>query len=182
MDLWVWGVLLIILGFGLAVLEVFFPSAGILGFLAVTSLLGGIILGFTHGGVAGLGLLMGTVIGLPVVIVLAFKFWPHTAIGRKMLLSAPETDDVLPVDERKQALKSLVGQVAEAKSKMLPAGAITVDGQTIDAVSEGLPIEPGQPVRIIKVSGYRVVVRPVDEAPRADADDPLERPVDDPFE
>ena len=43
---WIWAVLLLVLGMGLAVLEVFFPSAGILGFLAATSFLAAIIVGF----------------------------------------------------------------------------------------------------------------------------------------
>jgi membrane-bound serine protease (ClpP class) len=183
MDLlWVWGILLLILGFALAVLEVFFPSAGILGFLSLSALLGGILLGFMHGAVAGLGILLLTVVGLPVVVVLAFKYWPKTAIGRRVLLNAPETDDVLPANPRKAQLKALIGQVGRAKSKMLPAGAITIDGRTVDAVSEGVPIDEGQPVRVIEVRGYRVVVRPVDdETPDQQAENPLERPIDDPF-
>lgn len=40
-DPWIWAVCLIILGLGLAVLEVFFPSAGILGFLSACAILGG---------------------------------------------------------------------------------------------------------------------------------------------
>ena len=45
---------------------------------------------------------------------------------------------------------------------MLPSGAVLISGRTIDAVSEGVPIDPGQLVRIIQVRGNRVVVRPVE--------------------
>ena len=181
-DLWIWGILLLIVGLGLVVLEVFFPSAGILGFLAFASLLGAIIMGFMHSGMAGLGMLLVAVVGLPVVVVLAFKYWPHTAIGRRILLMAPETAEVMPSDQRKEQLRALIGQVGEAKSKMLPAGAIKIDGRTIDAVSEGVPIELGQRVRVVEVRGYRIVVRPVDdETPVENSDDPLARPIEDPF-
>jgi hypothetical protein len=69
---------------------------------------------------------------------------------------------------------------------MLPAGAIILDGRTVDAVSEGMPIEAGQMVRVVEVRANRVVVRPLDdEIPSASAEDPLRRPIDsvapDPF-
>jgi membrane-bound ClpP family serine protease len=82
-----------------------------------------------------------------------------------------------------------VGKIGQAKSMMLPSGAVLVEGRTIDAVSEGMPIEPGQVVRVIEVRGTRVIVRPVEhgeeQQPRS-AEDPLSRPIDtlgiDPFD
>jgi len=35
----------------------------------------------------------------------------------------------------------------------------------IDAVSESMPVEVGQAVRVVQVRGLRVVVRPIDEEP-----------------
>jgi len=65
---------------------------------------------------------------------------------------------------------------------MLLSGVITIDGRTVDAVSESLPIEPGQPVRVIRVLGHLVVGRPIEEPPSAPLDDPLKRVYDDPFD
>ena len=59
MDPWVWAVLLLVLGTGLAVLEIFFPSAGILAFLSVVALLAAIMMGFYQGPVAGILILLG---------------------------------------------------------------------------------------------------------------------------
>ncbi len=182
-DPWIWAVCLIILGLGLAVLEVFFPSAGILGFLSACAILGGILLGFQQGATTGMVILLASIFGLPITLVLALKYWPHTAMGRRVLLTAPTREDVMPVDPQRERARSMIGQVAEAKCPMLPAGAIALDGRTIDAVSEGMPIEAGQRVRIVEVRGNRVVVRPVDEeAPSPEAPDPLGRPIEDPFE
>lgn len=183
---WVWATLLLILGFALAVSEVFFPSAGVLGFLAAASIVTAIVLGFQDGPVAGLAILLIAVFGLPAIVVLGFKYWPKTAIGRRVLLEAPRAEEVLPDEQRRRQLKSLVGRVGRVKSPMLPGGVITIDGRTIDAVSEGTPIDPGQAVRVIEVRGNRVVVRRVDEeVPTESAENPLERPIDsvapDPF-
>ncbi len=186
-DEWVWSVLLLALGAGLVILEIFFPSAGLLGFLAACAILGAIILGFMEGPLFGFIILALAIVGLPVVVVLAFKYWPRTAIGRRVLLMSPESKDVLPEDPKMARLKGMIGRVAVAKCKMLPGGAITLDDRTVDAVSEGMPIEQGQKVRILEVRGNRVVVRPLeDEELSETSEDPLRRPIDsltpDPFE
>src|SRR3990172_9106698 len=105
MNLWIWAILLLVLGAGLAVLEIFFPSAGILGFLSAVAVLAAVVMGFYQGPVAGILILLGAVVGLPVVIVLGFKYWPKTAMGRRVLLMAPTSEEVLPDDPEKELLK-----------------------------------------------------------------------------
>jgi len=186
MDYWVWAVLLLVLGMCLGIMEVFFTSAGLLAFLSAASIITAVIMGFQQGQMAGFIILILSVAGMPTVVVLAFKYWPRTAIGRRVLLSAPTSEDVLPDDRNKDHLKALVGRSAKAKSKMLPSGVVIVDGHNYEAVSEGMPIEVGQEVRIVQVRGKRVVVRPIElDAPVETAQDPLRRPIDaiaeDPF-
>ena len=186
---WIWPVLLLVLGMGLAILEIFFPSAGILGFLSAASILAAIILGFQVGDSNfGFVILLVALVGLPTVVVAAFKYWPRTAIGRRILLMEPEDgDEILPDDPRKDHIRSLIGQIGQTKCKMLPAGAIIIDGRTVDAVSEGMPIDAGCQVRVIEVRANRVVIRPIsEEIPSPEAEDPMRRPIDavteDPFE
>ena len=183
MHFWIWAILLLVLGTGLAVMEIFFPSAGILGFLSAVALLAAVVMGFCQGPVAGILILLGAVIGLPAVIVLGFKYWPKTAMGRRVLLMAPTSEDVLPDHPEKDFLKGLVGRAGRAKSKMLLSGVITIDGRTVDAVSESMPIEVGQAVRVVQVRGHGVVVRPIEEEAAAEPPvDPLKRTFDDPFD
>ncbi len=181
---WIWPILLLVLGIGLAILEVFFPSAGILGFLAASSLLAAVVMGFYYNPLAGSLILLAVVVGLPGVLVLAFRYWPKTAMGRRILLTAPTSEEVLPEDPKKALLKNLVGRTGKAKSQLLLSGVITIDGRTLDAVSESLPIEAGQVVRVVGVRGHSLVVRPAteEEAAAPPAPDPLQRVYDDPFE
>lgn len=182
-DLWVWAILLLVAGTGLAVLEIFFPSAGILGFLSAVALLSAVVMGFYHGPVTGVLILLGAVIGLPVVVVLGFKYWPKTAMGRRILLIGPASEDVLPTDPEREFLKGLVGRIGRAKSKMLLSGVIMIDGHNVDAVSESMPVEVGQAVQVVQINGHEVVVRPVDEPPpNTPPADPLQRTFDDPFD
>jgi len=182
MQPWIWAVLLLVLGSGLAVLEIFFPSGGVLGFLSAAAVLASLVMGFQQGPLAGVLVLFSAVVGLPVVIVLGFKYWPKTAMGRRVLLMAPTSKEVLPDDPEKKRLKSLIGRTGHAKSKMLLSGIITIDGRTVDAVSESMPIEAGQAVQIVQVHGHRVVVRPIEEEPAAPPIDPLQETYDNPFE
>jgi membrane-bound serine protease (ClpP class) len=189
----VWAALLLAVGLGLIALEVFIPSGGILGFLAACAVVASVVVAFFSGPQTGVAFLMISVVGMPLVVVAAIKYWPYTPMGRRMLLKGPSGDDVIPRDEH---LTALVGRYGTAKSLMLPSGAVTIDGRTVDAISEGMTIERGQPIRVIKVRGNRVFVRSVDpdevpedfatdEAPKDEKDD-LSRPIEslglDPFE
>ena len=186
MEPWVWPVVLVALGLGFAVLEVFFPSAGTLAFLSFASLAAAIFLGFRQGPGLGVAIVAAVCIGAPLTIILAFQWWPHTAMGKHVLLEGPKSEDVLPDDPDRRQLKGLVGKVGRARCKMLPGGIVAIDGRTIDAVSEGMAIETGQTVRVIKVQANRVVVRPVeDEMPLEASENLLDKPIDsiaaDPF-
>ena len=186
-DPWVWAVLLILVGLALAAMELFIPSGGILAFLSVSALGGAIVLGFMQDNATGLGMLVLVLVGLPVTVIVLFRMWPQTQIGRRILLRVQSSEDMLPDSPKQRRLKELVGQVGVAKSKMLPSGAITIEGRTIDAYSEGMPIEAGQKVMVIEVHGTRVVVQPVEEeTPSTEGGDELSRPIDwvgpDPFD
>lgn len=184
---WVWAVMLIVVGIGLAVLELFVPSGGILALLSITSIIAALILAFKSGPVIGLAFLVAVIVGMPTGFGLAVKWWPHTPIGRRILLRVGGSEDVLPNDDFRRGLKDLVGRTGHAKSKMLPSGAILVDGRTIDATTEGVPIEPGQRVIVLDVQGTHVLVRPLedDEAPPTEEQEGLSQPIDsiapDPF-
>ncbi len=82
----------------------------------------------------------------------------------------------------------MVGKVGTADTVMLPSGIITIEGLSVDAVSEGPPIEPGTRIRVIDVHGNRVLVRPTtpDELETIAQSDVLSQPIEslglDPFD
>lgn len=178
MDLLLWAALLMLIGLGLVVLELFIPSGGILGFLAIASIVSAIVLAFLNGPGTGLAFVLTTVVAVPAVLSIAVKVWPDTPMGRRFLLRVPTPEEVLPDSPLRRELKLLVGKYGVAKSVMLPSGVVLIDGQTIDAVGQGVAIEPGQRIKVVEVRGTRVVVRPADnEPPTEDAEDPLSRPI-----
>lgn len=160
MEALFWSIILLLAGIGFIGLEVFVPSGGVLGVLAALAVIGSLVIAFAMGGVTiGLIMLVTTVVVIPLVIAAVIRWWPYTPIGRMVVLHAPESEDeVLPDTAEYRTLKSLVGHRGVAKSKMLPSGAVEIDGDAYDAVSEGMAIEPGQPIRVTTVRANRIVV------------------------
>lgn len=155
-----WIILLLVLGLGLVVLEVFVPSGGVLGLLAVLAMLTGIVLAFAEQGPAvGLAVLAGSFVAVPCVLALAFRWFPATPLGRRVLPPPPEPDDVLPDAAERRWLRGLVGRRGRTAGELVPWGSLDLDGERFDAVSEGGPIAGGAEVEIVGVQGRAVVVR-----------------------
>ncbi len=183
MDSWIWPVLLLLAGIFFACLELFFVSYGVLTFLAVASAVAAISLGFTYSQELGMGLLLTTVVGIPVFLVLFIKIWPRMGVGKKIMLQEPKTADTLPDNPQLQRLRGMVGKVGEVKVPMLPAGVIQIDGRAYDALSEGTAIDAGRKVKVLAVQGSWLLVRAIEDASMTGElwTRPLESPDADPF-
>jgi membrane-bound serine protease (ClpP class) len=176
-----WAILLLLIGFALVVLEVFIPSGGIIAILSGVALVAALVMAFqesaTTGPMTGFIFAVVTVVAVPSIIGLAFKIWPKTPMGKAFLGDLPTEADVLPEESR----RVLVGHVGIARTKMLPSGAVEIDGQMIDAVTQGQAIEPGTYVVVAEVRANRVVVRPAGKDQRPGHQNPndlLSRPID----
>lgn len=170
-------ILMLMIGAGvLAVLEIFVPSGGILGAMALLLFLSAVlVVGFHFGAVIGFLALAASLVALPLLVMWVLKWWPRTAMGRRFLLQAPSESEVLP----QRALRDLVGKIGRAKTVMLPSGAAEIEGRLVNAISEGLPIESGQLVRVVAVQGNSVIVQPADEVPEEQrAPDDLSRSIE----
>ncbi|NIP86935.1 MAG: hypothetical protein GTO03_15775 [Planctomycetales bacterium] len=183
-----WAVILMLVGLALVFLEIFIPSGGILGLLAISAVLASIFVAFHSGGTAeGVIFVAIAIIGMPSALLLALKWLPRTPFGRRLMLGVPDEDEVLPADDPRHQLHELIGKVGSARSAMLPGGAVKIDGRTYEAVSEAGSIEEGEPVEVVKVRNNRLVVRKSRHATAAEkSDDILSQPIDsvgvDPFD
>ena len=186
MDNWVWAILMLVTAVGLGFLELFVPSGGVLAVLAVLALLGSVVFAFMQGAVFGLGLLLIVVVGVPFLIWYMLEIWQATPIGRRILLDPSEDPALLPNEELERH-KALLGMTGTAKSLMMPSGMIEIDGRRFDAVSAGMPIDPGTPVRVVQVDGINLTVRPADQTakpvkqPELKATSNQDHEIEDPF-
>ena len=77
-DPWIWALMFIAVAAGLAVLELFIPSGGILAFLSIAALIAAVVFAFKSGPIVGLIFVVAVMAGTPTALILAVKWWPHT--------------------------------------------------------------------------------------------------------
>jgi len=171
----VWVLLLLVVGLAVMVLEVFLPSGGILGFLSLTAIVAAVATAFLEiGATAGLVVLAVATAVVPTVLALAFRWFPETPLGRRVLPPPPDPADVAPAAARRRELEKLLGRSGRAVSEMLPWGMVEIDGVRVEAVSDGGPIDSGAAVEAVGVQGRDLVVTSVrKERPPREAAEPL---------
>src|SRR6187399_888833 len=101
-----WAILLLVFGLGLVALEMFVPSGGVLGFISLAAVVTSIIMAFRYSEYTGVGFMAAAILGLPLFVALLFKWWPNTPLGRRILLSVPNEDDVLPDGDLRKQMKA----------------------------------------------------------------------------
>jgi membrane-bound ClpP family serine protease len=157
-----WIVMLLVVGLTLIILEVFIPSGGVLGLLSVLALGAGVITAFVEqGSAAGMTVLAGTFVAVPMALAAAFRWFPATPLGRRVLPPLPAAADVVPDPAERRQLREYLGERGRTRSELLPWGSVELAGETLEAVSDEGPIPPGATVEVTGVQGRAVVVRRV---------------------
>ena len=87
---------LLIAGFCILALELFLPSAGMLGALAGCMIIASVVMAFLTSWYTGMVFLLVTLLLVPVMLMLMIKIWPHTPIGKRLLSDDETLTDVLP--------------------------------------------------------------------------------------
>lgn len=160
----VWIAALVLVGMAMLALEVFVPSGGVLGFLSVVAIAAGVVEAFIQEGpVVGMATLAVVVTAAPTILAIAFRIFPDTPLGRRVIPPPPGPDDVVPDADRRAALKSLVGRTGRTTGDLLPWGGVEVDGIGHEAVSDGGPIPAGRLVEVVGTQSAALVVRTLEE-------------------
>lgn len=171
-----WAIIALLVGLVLVVAEVFIPSGGVIGFLAVGLLVLSLVLAYLHNPTTGLVFTVILCIAAPGAVMLAFHFWPRTPLGKRIFLAHPSPEDIDPAAPKHRSLQSLKGETGRTMTPLRPAGVTDFAGRRIDTIAEGVMIDEGELVRVVSVQGGRVVVRRLDEEESADAEDTFQEP------
>jgi membrane-bound ClpP family serine protease len=174
------ALLLIALGLLLLVAEVFIPSGGLLFVLAIVALVVGVTMVFfapesegggLMGGLITIGIL---VIVIPIIVGVAFQFWPHTPIGKRFFLPTPQPDETVAALPDSQEQENLIGQIGQTVTPLRPSGVTLILGRRVDTKTEGMFVEIGQWVRVVDVRPGQVIVRPLGDRELAELPEGLE--------
>ena len=157
MDNLTFMVVLLVAGFLMIGAEIFVPGA-VLGTLGVGSLLAAIVVAFQVSETVGFYVAIGVVVMGGITVGLWIKFFPRSSIGRKMTLSQDGS-----AFKSAKGRSELQGKEGIAASDLRPAGFAAIDGQRMDVVAEGKLIPKGERIKIVQVTGNRIVVRKIGE-------------------
>jgi membrane-bound ClpP family serine protease len=88
------------------------------------------------------------------MLFIEFAVLPRTAFGRRMFLETAITAHSQEAPEE----ASLVGRAGRALTPLVPSGFVEVDGRRYDAFSRSGPLAAGDPLRVVAVESFRVIV------------------------
>jgi membrane-bound serine protease (ClpP class) len=154
------AVVLTLLGLGLILAEVFFPSLGLLGLMAGACILAADLFAFDVGNGVGWAFVVAQVLLVPTVVWLGFKALPHLSFGRRMLLEGPVTRPAPGLPD----LGHLAGQRGVALTALRPAGLARFGEERVSVVSLGGMIDRDTPVVVVAVEGAEIRVRVTDDS------------------
>lgn len=157
------AILFLVLGCGLIVAEVFIPSGGMILVLCVVAFAVSIWCAYKawwgESTVYFATYLGSLIVVIPAMLVGIYKLLNDTKVGDRILLAAPDPDDVTPYQEEEARLSQLIGETGAAVTPLMPGGMVNVGGERLHAYTEGLLISQGSDVEVVGVKGTRVVVR-----------------------
>lgn len=148
--------IIIIIGLGLVVLEMFFPGFGAAGVLGLILLLVGIVM-TANSLFEALILIIIIIALLGIALVIVLKSASKGHLSKTLILNDALDDE--SGFRGTEDLDSFVGKEGETITPLRPSGIAVFDGDKLDVVTEGEFIPANTRVKIIEVSGRRIVVR-----------------------
>ena len=143
----------------LLTVEVFLPTAGTVGIVALLVAIGAVAAAFLHSVMYGSIFLLLIVVAIPFLFAAAVKIWPHTPIGRMILIGDIKKENVMPKDSHYIRVADQIGKIGVAHTKMYPSGIVIIDDEKFDALTKGFPIEAGESVKVVSVEANRLQVQ-----------------------
>jgi len=142
------------------ILEVFVPAAGIIGIAGIGSIIASVVIAYQRlGNLIGSIYLAVVLVMVPVFIVLYFRFFPRSPVGRWLISQDRQEPEKGYSSFTPEKYTDLIGKEGIALTILRPVGMVRVDGQKLSAVTGGEFIDKDETVKVVKVEGSRVVVR-----------------------
>ena len=150
---------LIVSGIILLLIEMMIPGFGIFGLTGLLLFLWGM---YDWMGGGPMALITVTVLSVVGVLLLWWivSIFPNTRLGERLTLRLQSTKEKGYASHPDP--NRWLGKVGETKTVLRPAGTMIVEGTFLDVVTDGEFYEPGTEVKIISVTGGRIVVRATD--------------------
>lgn len=168
-----WGFVLGMIALGLVALELFIPSGGLLGGMAVLAAIGSVASFFAYETMWGAMALLVYFIAGPMVFLFGLRLWSQSPFARRLVLGGEQEDLGLSSEEaayaseraraeRLTALRALIGAEGTSLTPLRPVGFVRIGSTRIDALAESGFIDRDIPVIVVDVIDGQVRVREKD--------------------
>ncbi|MCP4078827.1 MAG: hypothetical protein GY743_01125 [Planctomycetaceae bacterium] len=174
-------ILLFVVGVVFVLLEVFvIPGFGVFGIGGLIMIVAGIVLASQTFIIprnseelarlpASLSMVLAAGSGFFAGIFFIRKYLTTMPIFRRIMLQPPTADESLSPEQRdqKESLvdrRHMIGKTGTTMTPLVPAGKAQIGNDLIDVISDGRLIERNLPIRVIEVTGNRVVVESVESS------------------
>jgi len=145
---------LMVLGFGLIMLEIFIPG-GIVGVFGGLCMIAAVYFAYDGYGVEGaiVAFAIGLA-GLGVCLWFEFKVLPKTPAGKRLFLQ----ERVSGKSQHDVAEESMIGKEATTATALSPSGYVVLEGRKLEAFSKSGFLEKGESVTIDSFDQFKVTV------------------------
>jgi membrane-bound serine protease (ClpP class) len=138
------------------------PGHGVAGILGLLALFGSIVLAFGAPFVfVAVQSLAIAVVLTALLFVVATRIFPENAFMRRLVFTGVQGPEYVASTPN---TFELIGHSGTAYSYLRPAGVAVVDGRRIDVLTEGEFVTAGTAVRVTRIEGSRIFVKPIDFA------------------
>ena len=150
-----------IVGVVLMVLEAFMPGFGVAGISGiVVEIIAVALTWLNHGPVAALGMLLIILSVIAIAISISLRSATNGRLSKSRLI-LHETESNEAGYRSAQDMEVFLGREGQTTTVLRPTGMAEFDGVRLNVVSEGEFIQSGTAVRIVRIEGSRIMVRPV---------------------
>lgn len=155
------AIILLILGIVIILLEFFIPSFGLIGVIGVASIIGSIVTAFRINSTAGAVFLTASLIIVPALMLIFFKIFPRTFIGKKLILHK-QMKQQDGFESAAGDYTNLRGKTGMAVTDLRPSGTIEIEQRKYSALTSGEYIVKNKRVNIVKTEGSKIIVTEAD--------------------
>jgi membrane-bound serine protease (ClpP class) len=159
LELWI-VIGLMVIGLLAMFVEIFVPAGGLIGIAGLGCYIAGIVLTFRNfNTVVGYVMLAVSLVSAPVFFALAFKIFPKTFMGKRLILRQSQQSDSGYTSFSSEKYANLQGQEGVALTKLRPSGMVEIGGKKYSVVTAGEFIDTGDRIKVSTTEGSRIVVR-----------------------
>ena len=150
------AIFLFVFGIIFILVEAFMPGFGIFGIGGLAAVVVAIVLAAASA-TLGIYMLLISFFVAGFAGYIAFRYFQRRGTLKRFILSDSATKEA--GYSSSEDYSHLLGKKGQASTSLRPSGKVEIEGKKYDMVSEGGYISTGESVEVIRVEGYRIVVR-----------------------